>query len=258
MRALAVAGLDRQDARAADHSEENLMAQTRILMILTSNARMGMHDGETGLWLDEFATPFYAFEDAGMSPEIATIKGGAPAIDPRSLTDEAQTDATRRCLDDARLQEGLKSAPALRQVQTSLYDAVFLPGGHGAMWDFTASPELTVALEQFALKGLPIAAVCHGPAALVPVMDKRSQPLTRGRRVACFSDEEERAVGMEGVAPFSLERKLRDLGAVIEHAPAFQSHVEVDEFLITGQNPASSAAAADALIEMIRAARIAA
>ena len=234
------------------------MAQTRILMILTSNARMGMHGGETGLWLEEFAAPFYAFEDAGMSPEIATIKGGAPAIDPRSLTKEAQTEAVRRCLADVRLQEGLEAAPALRQVQTSAYDAVFLPGGHGTMWDFTASPELTVTLEQFALKGLPIAALCHGPAALVPVMDKRSQPLTRGRRVACFSDAEEKAVGMDAAVPFSLERKLRDLGAIIEPAAPFQPHVEVDEFLITGQNPASSVATAEALIQMIRGARIAA
>ncbi len=234
------------------------MAQTRILMILTSNSRMGMHDGETGLWLEEFAAPFYAFEAAGMSPEIATIKGGAPAIDPRSLAEDAQTDSVKRCLADARLQEGLKAAPALREVQTSAYGAVFLPGGHGCMWDFTASPELTVTLEQFALKGLPIAALCHGPAALVPIIDKRSQPLTRGRRVACFSDAEEKAVNMDSAIPFSLERKLRDLGAIIEPAAPFESHVEVDEFLITGQNPASSAATADALIEMIRGARIAA
>lgn len=234
------------------------MAQSRILMVLTSNARMGMHGGETGLWLEEFAAPFYAFEDAGMVAEVATIQGGEPPIDQRSLTEESRTDATRRCLEDARLQEGLKAAPALRTVQTSAYDAVFLPGGHGAMWDFPACPELTVALEQFALQAKPIAAVCHGPAALVPVMDKRSQPLTRGRQVACFSDEEERVVGLDRTVPFLLEKKLRDLGAMIEPAAPFQPRVCVDEFLITGQNPASSAATAEALIEVVRGARIAA
>lgn len=234
------------------------MAQSRILMVLTSNARMGMHDGRTGLWVDEFATPFYAFEDAGMSAEVATIQGGEPPFDPRSEEEAALTDAVRRMREDARLTEGLKQAPALRQVQTSAYDAVFLPGGHGAMWDFPASPELTVALEQFALQSKPIAAVCHGPAALVPIMDKRSQPLTRGRRVACFSNDEEREVGMDGVVPFKLESKLRDLGAIIEPAPAFQPKVEVDEFLITGQNPASSAPTAEALIQLVRGVRIAA
>lgn len=234
------------------------MAQSRILMVLTSNARMGLHEGQTGLWFDEFATPFYAFEDAGLSAEIATISGGEPPIDPRSLEEAAQTDATRRARDDSRLMQGLKDAPALRQVQTSAYDAVFLPGGHGCMWDFPASPELTVALEQFALQSKPIGAVCHGAAALVPIMDKRSQPLTRGRRVACFSDEEERELGLDRVVPFRLESKLRDLGAIIEPAAPFQPKVEVDEFLITGQNPASSAQAAEAMIEVIRGVRIAA
>lgn len=234
------------------------MAQSRILMVLTSNARMGMNDGETGLWLDEFVAPFYAFEDAGLTPEIATIKGGAAPIDPRSLTPDSQSEATRRYFEDVRLQEGMKAAPALRQVQTSIYDAIFLPGGHGAMWDFTASPELTVALEQFALQSRPIAAVCHGPAALVPVMDKRSQPLTRGRRVAVFSDAEERAVAMDRVVPFLLERKLRDLGAIIDPAEPFKPKVAVDEFLITGQNPASALGTAEALIQMMRGARIAA
>lgn len=234
------------------------MAQTRILMVLTSNPRLGMYEGDTGLWLSSFAAPFYAFEDAGMAPEIATIRGGAPAIDPASLSDPLETDAVKRCLDDARLQAGLAQAPALRQVQTSAYDAVFLPGGHGASWDFPASAELTVALEQFALKSKPIAAVGHGTAGLVPVMDRRSQPLTRGRRVACPSVEEERAGGWDRVLPFLIETKLRDLGAQIEAADPGTPRVAVDEFLITGQNAASARAAADALIRYVRDARIAA
>ena len=228
------------------------MAQSRVLMVSTSNDTYGFHGGKTGLWLEEFAAPFYALEEAGMIPEVATIRGGEPPLDPNSLKDDAQTDATRRFMEDTRLREGLKQAPALRDVQTSAYDAVFLSGGHGVMWDFTASPELVVALEQFALQSKPIAAVCHGPAALVPVMDKRSQPLTRGRKVACFSNEEERAVQLDRVVPFLLESKLRELGAEIEPAEPFQPKVCVDEFLITGQNPASSKGVADALVEVIR------
>ncbi|TVQ53861.1 MAG: type 1 glutamine amidotransferase domain-containing protein [Rhodobacteraceae bacterium] len=230
------------------------MAQTRILLVLTSNPRFGMHGGETGLAVDTFAAPFYAFEDAGMAAEIATIRGGEPPFAPGAT----ETDATRRLREDVRLMEGLKQAPALRQVQTSVYDAVFLPGGHGAAWDFPACPELTVALEQFALQGKPIAAVGHGAAALVPVMDRRSQPLTRGRKVACPSVEEDREAGVDGVLPFQIESKLRDLGAIIEPAAAFAEKVCVDEFLITGQNAASAGPAAEALIQTIRGARIAA
>jgi putative intracellular protease/amidase len=234
------------------------MAQTRILMVLTSNDRMGFNGGPTGLWLDSFAAPFYAFEDAGMSPEIATIKGGAPAIDPASLTDAALTDAARRAQGDDRLQAGLAAATALRKVQISAYDAIFLPGGRGAMWDFTACPELTVALEQFALKGRPIAAVGHGVAALTPVMDPRGAPLTRGKRVAAFSDAEEQAEGAAGAMPYSLEGKMRALGAIVEPAAPFTAHVETDGILITGQNAASALGVVAALVETIRGVRVAA
>jgi len=234
------------------------MAQTRILMVLTSNARMGFHEGETGLWLDSFAAPFYAFEEAGMAPEIATIKGGAPAIDPLSLKGDALTEAAARAQGDDRVQAGLTEAPALRRVQITAYDAIFLPDGRGAMWDFTACPELTVALEQFALKRRPIAAVGHGLAGLTPVMDPRGGPLTKDRRVACFSDAEEEAEGFAGVAPYSLETKLRQLGAEVAPAAPGVAHVETDDILITGQNPASSAAVAGALIEHIRGLRVAA
>ncbi len=234
------------------------MAQTRILMVLTSNDRLGMHGGHTGLWLDSFAAPFYAFEDAGMAPEIATIKGGAPAIDPASTAEAAQTDATRRMTGDARLQTGLAEAPALRRVQVTAYDAIFLPSGRGALWDFTACPELTVTLEQFALKARPIAAVGHGCAGLVPVMDPRGQPITRGRRIACASEAEEEAEGFAGATPFALEAKLRSLGALIEPAAAFAPHVVTDELLITGQNAASAMGVTEALIETIRGVRVAA
>ena len=234
------------------------MAQTRILMVLTSNKRLGMYDGETGLWLSNFAAPFYAIEQAGMAAEVATISGGAPAIDPASLKDEKHAAAVKTYLEDERLRAGLDQAPALREVQISAYDAVVLPGGRGATWDHPASAELTVALEQFALQGKPIAAIGHGTAGLVPVMDKRSQPLTRGRQVACYSAEEERAAGFDRVVPFLIESKLRDLGAEIAPAAPDEARVAVDEFLITGQNAASALPVAEALIEMIRGARIAA
>jgi putative intracellular protease/amidase len=234
------------------------MAQTRILMVLTSNGRYGMQGGETGLWLDSFASPFYALEDAGLAAEVATIRGGPPAVDPRSRAGAAATDAVRRADADARLQEGLGRAPAIRQVQITAYDAIFLPAGHGAAWDFPASPELTVALEQFSLKNRPIVAVGHGVAGLIPVMDRRSQPLTRGRRVAAPSLAEEKADGLDGALPFLIETKLRDLGALLAPAEPFAPKVEHDELLITGQNAASAAGAAEALIAFFRGARVAA
>ncbi|MGD1868559.1 MAG: type 1 glutamine amidotransferase domain-containing protein [Neomegalonema sp.] len=229
------------------------MAQPRILMILTSHADLGRTGEKTGLWVEEFAAPLYAFSDAGFSPAIATIKGGAPAIDPRSIEGDAVTEAVKRYQDDKNLQDVLAQSPKLSNVATLGYDAVFLPGGHGTMWDFPTSPELTVMLEQFALRDKPIAAVCHAPAAFAPVMDRNGAPLVKGRKVSCFSDEEERAVGYEAVVPFLLESKLRQLGAEITPAAAFAPQVSVDGNLITGQNPASSLATAQAMIDRLNA-----
>ena len=164
----------------------------------------------------------------------------------------------QRYQEDKNLQDVLAQAPKLSNVATLGYDAVFLPGGHGTMYDFPTSPELTVMLEQFTLRNKPIAAVCHAPAAFAPVMDRSGAPLVKGRKVSCFSDDEERAMGLDGVVPFMLESKLRQLGAEITPAEPFQSQVSVDGNLITGQNPASSKATAEAMIELLRAGQSAA
>ncbi|MEO1330675.1 MAG: type 1 glutamine amidotransferase domain-containing protein [Pseudomonadota bacterium] len=232
------------------------MAQPRVLMVLTSNDKFGFHGGETGVWLEEFAAPVYMLAEAGLKIGIATIKGGPPPIDPNSLKDDAMTDATRRFQQDEAMRAVLAEAPKLASVGALDYDAVFLPGGHGTMWDFPTAPELTVMLEQFALREKPIAAVCHGPAALAPVMDRRGRPLVEGKTVSVFTDAEEEAVGLAGVIPFSLEKKMRALGAEIAMAEPFQPRVSVDGNLITGQNPASSVGAAEAMVSMLRDAAV--
>lgn len=232
------------------------MAQPRVLMVLTSNNRFGMHGGETGVWLEEFAAPVYMLAEAGMKIGIATIKGGPPPIDPKSLEDDAMTDATRRFQQDEAMRSVLAEAPKLASVGALDYDAVFLPGGHGTMWDFPTAPELTVMLEQFALREKPIAAVCHGPAALAPVMDRRGRPLVEDKTVSVFTDAEEEAVGLMGLVPFSLEQKMRALGAEIASAEPFKPKTSVSGNLVTGQNPASSLGCAEALVQLLRGAAV--
>ena len=234
------------------------MAQPRILMVLTSHSRLGASGEATGLRLEEFAAPCYAFAAAGLTPEIATIKGGAPAIDPKSAEGDARTEAVERVLADEALRAALDAAPRLGQVATLGYDAVFLPGGHGAIWDFTTSPELTVMLEQFHLTGKPIAAVSQALAALAPVMDRFGRPLVRDRRISVATDEEARLAGVDRETPFMLETKMRQLGAEVVCAAPFQPQVSVDGNLITGQNAASAALAAEAMIELLRGVEVAA
>ncbi|MEG1832269.1 MAG: type 1 glutamine amidotransferase domain-containing protein [Burkholderiaceae bacterium] len=223
----------------------------RILMVLTSHGELGSTGRKTGLWLEEFAAPFYAFLAAGCEVVLASPRGGAVPVDPGSLADSAQTEATRRWADDD-LNRGLitRTLP-LSSVTASDFDAVFYPGGHGPMWDLAGDPGNAAVLSQFWCAGKPVGAVCHGVAALLAARDADGQSLLEGRHVTGFSDAEERAVGLDEVVPFLLQDRLLAARAIYEEAPPFKAHTVVDGRLVTGQNPASSVGAAHALLGLL-------
>jgi len=213
----------------------------KILMVVTSSATMDGQSEPTGLWFEELATPYYAFTDAGASVTLASIKGGPAPIDPRSLKARGKNEASvERFLDDAAASAALKGTIPITDVEPMAYDAVFLPGGHGTMWDLPESAELAALIGKAWAEGKVVAAVCHGPAALVGVKDETEEPLVKGRRVTSFSDSEERAVGLDKVVPFLLETRLRELGGRYECASDFQPFAVADGRLVTGQNPSSS------------------
>lgn len=221
----------------------------RILMILTSNDRMGSSGKRTGFWAEEFAVPYYALVDAGAVVDVATPAGGPAPVDPGSLKPKGQNDAVvERYLADAPLQKRLQETPRVRALDASRYDAVFFPGGHGTMWDLPGNAEVRRIVEQAERSGKVIAAVCHGPAALVDAMRADGQPLVAGRRVAGFTDTEEAGVGLTDVVPFLLETRLRELGGRFERVADWQPFAVRDGRLVTGQNPASSAAVAEEVL----------
>ncbi len=227
------------------------MAQPRILMVLTSYDRFGFHGGETGLSLEEFASACYALADAGAPAEITTIKGGMPPIDPASA--KGDSEALTRYQEDEFLKEALEASPKLSDVATLEYDAVFLPGGPGALWDFPTAPELTVMLEQFHLTGKPIVATGCALAALAPVMDRFGRSVVAGKTVSVYSDAEAEEASLKSVMPFSLETKMSQLGAEVDNGAPGEAKISVDGALITGQNAASAADAAKALVELLTA-----
>lgn len=220
------------------------MDQPRILMIVTSAGRMPSGK-DTGLWLEEFAIPYRQFRDAGAAVTVASPRGGPTPIDPRSAPDENQREAWREASDQ------LRETLPLERVNATDFDAVFLPGGHGTMFDLPDDIALKGLLEAFAIGDKVIAAVCHGPAGLVAVHGPNGEPLVSGRRVAAFTNEEEQAVELDGDVPFLLESRLRELGARVETAPAFQEHAIRDGQLVTGQNPPSSARTAALTLEAL-------
>ena len=224
----------------------------KILMVLTSHARLGDTGAKTGFWLEEFAAPYYVFKDAGAEVTLASPRGGQPPLDPKSDAPDAQTAATRRFAGDAAAQAALASTRKLAELRADDYDAVFYPGGHGPLWDLAEDRDSIALIEAFDRAGKPIGAVCHAPAALRHVRAADGTPLVRGRRVTGFSNEEEEAVQLTQVVPFLLEDMLGGHGARYERGPAWQPHVVEDGRLVTGQNPASSEPAAEALLRQLR------
>jgi len=222
----------------------------KILMVLTSHDQLGRTGEKTGLWLEEFAAPYFAFLDAGATVTVASPKGGQPPVDPQSDTAEGQTVSTRRLAADPAAKAALAGTIELARVEAVGFDAVFYPGGHGPLWDLAEDPKSISLISDFVTAGKPVAAVCHGPGVLRHV-ECGGQSIVKGKRVTGFSDSEEAAVHRTTVVPFLDEDELKRLGGLYEKTADWKSLVVVDGHLITGQNPASSLAVAEALIAAI-------
>ena len=222
-----------------------------ILMVLTSHDKLGDTGKKTGFWLEEFAAPYYVLSDAGATITLASPKGGQPPIDPTSDAPDAQTDDTRRFKDDAAAQSALAATVKLSAVDLNTFDAVFYPGGHGPLWDLAEDPVNIRLVEYFASGGRPIAAVCHAPAIFRHTKGTDGKPFVSGRHVTGFTNTEEAAAGLTGVVPFLVEDMLVANGGAYSKAADWESHVVVDGKLVTGQNPASSKEAAEALLKLL-------
>lgn len=223
----------------------------RILMVLTSHDDLGDTGRSTGFWLEEFASPYYVFTDAGHEVTLASPRGGRPPVDPTSAKPQMQTDATRRLADDAHAQALLSDTVELADVDPRDYDAVFYPGGHGPLWDLDRDPHSHRVIAATVAAGRPLGLVCHAPGVLRSVHTKEGDLLVAGRRVTGFTNGEEEAAGLTDVVPFLVEDALRASGADYEKGEDNQSHVVTDGSLVTGQNPASSADAARALLDLL-------
>ena len=225
----------------------------RVLIVLTSHTKLGHTGRDTGFYFDEMVTPYWALKDAGFDVDIASIGGGAAVHDPGSVqADPAERPApVSRFLDDKAAMAKLTNTTAIADVDATQFDAVFLPGGHGTMYDFPESAALAEVVSAiYAADGI-VGAVCHGPAGLVGATRPDGKPLVDGLRVNAFTDAEEEAVNLTDAMPFLLETRLRALGGRFEGTDNFQSHAVRDGQLVTGQNPASAGAVAALLLEAL-------
>lgn len=223
----------------------------KILMVLTSHDQLGDTGEKTGFWLEEFAAPYYVLKDAGADIVLASPKGGQPPLDPKSDSDDAQTDATRRFKADKDAQKALAETRVLAEVGDDGFDAIFYPGGHGPLWDLAEDTDSKRLIEAFAASDRPVGAVCHAPAVFRHTKGTDGKPLVAGKRVTGFTNTEEAAVGLTDVVPFLVEDMLAANGGKYEKGDDWGSFVIVDGKLITGQNPASSEEAARKLLSLL-------
>ncbi len=166
------------------------MPGKKVLIVTTSHAEMGSTGHRTGVWLEELATPYYVLVDGGADVTLASVRGGEIPFDPRSLPSgagnapgeqpEEQQDvpaSVRRFLADERIMRLAKASPSVGGFDPGAFDAVFLPGGHGTMWDLPASEALARLVGSMFDQRKIVAAVCHGPAGLVTAKREDGQAI---------------------------------------------------------------------------------
>jgi putative intracellular protease/amidase len=223
----------------------------KVLFVLTSHDQLGNTGRKTGFWLEELAAPYYVFKDAGAEVTLASPKGGQPPLDPKSNEPNFQTDQTRRFESDPVASAQLAATVRLDSIRQEDFDTVFYPGGHGPLWDLAEDEDSIRLLESLIAASKPVALVCHAPGALRHVRTPAGRPLVEGKRVTGFANSEEEGVGLTEVVPFLVEDELKAKGGKFERTEDWGVFIVTDGLLTTGQNPASSSAAAEKLLENV-------
>ena len=223
-----------------------------ILIVLTSHDQLGDTGAKTGFWLEELAAPYYVLKQAGATLTLASPKGGQPPLDPKSDEPSAQTESTKRFKADAAANVQLANTVRLDSVSQADFDTVFYPGGHGPLWDLAEDRDSIALIEAFLAANKPVAVVCHAPGVLRHVKNADGTPLVQGKQVTGFTNTEEAAVELTDIVPFLVEDELKGQGGVFSRTDDWGVHVVTDGLLTTGQNPGSSAAAAQVLLQQLQ------
>lgn len=228
----------------------NPNSENKVLMVVTSHDQLGKSGKPTGFWLSELTHPYFALRDAGLAVDIVSIKGGKAPIDPGSVEDKDA--ANQRFLDDPALKQSIEQSKALSSMEAKQYRAIVFAGGHGTMWDFPNNKAVNDVSRQIYESGGVVAAVCHGPAALVDITLSNGEHLIQGKKVTGFSNEEESKAGLTEVVPFLLEDAMKKRGANFSKAAPWQAHVISDQRIVTGQNPQSAQSLGEAVAKLLK------
>lgn len=247
IKSLALATIICSSTNGYSQSKKEITAK-KVLFVVTNVNVAPSNGAAIGLWLEEFATPYYTLTDKGFSITIASPSGGVSPVDLRSSAETNSNEQTRRFLADTEAQKALYHTIALKDVDPQDYDGIFYPGGRGPMWDLPENPYSVSIIESMFAAGKPLAFVCHGPVALKNAKNQQGVLILKDRKISGFTNAEE-ASGKTGAGiPYLLEDMLRGLGANYQKGPDFKPFVVKDGTLISGQNPHSSLKVAEELM----------
>lgn len=226
----------------------------RVLAVTTSTPEYASVGYRTGLWLGELTHCYDVLTDAGHDVTIASVAGGLVPLDPESLgTLILRQGGTHKRYADRDFMNLLSDTPSLAEVVDRPFDAIYLTGGHGTMFDFPSSPELGRLIQRIDTEGGIVSAVCHGPAGLLAAQAADGTPWLRGRKVTGFSWPEEKLASRADAVPFRLDHALTEQGA--DYTKALRpmvNKVVVDGRLVTGQNPMSATGVGEAVAKLLR------
>lgn len=226
------------------------MSDKNALIVVTNHEDLGGTGKKTGYYLSEVTHVFYPLKEAGYNIDFASPKGGPAPLDESSRdTDDPEN---KKFLEDKELMGKLNNTLALKEVNSDRYQVIHFAGGHGTMWDFPDSREAqNVATDIYEHGGI-VAAVCHGPAALVNMKTSDGKFLVDGKKVSAFTNAEEKEAELENVVPFLLQSKLKERGANFDEGDKWSDHVSISERLITGQNPQSAKSVGKAILDVAK------
>lgn len=223
----------------------------KILFVVTNHEKKGNTGEKTGFYLSEVTHPWDVLTSAGYEIDFVSPKGGKAPVEGFNLSDSTN----KKFWLDSKYREKIENTLNPQSINPEDYAAMHFAGGHGAMWDLSNNKQLTAIASKIYENNGIISAVSHGPAGLLNIkLDGKY--LVDGKKINAFTNEEETAVKLDKAAPFLLESKLIERGAVFEKSGLWQTHVTVDQRLVTGQNPQSAKAVGKALLQQLKASEI--
>ncbi|MCI2774191.1 type 1 glutamine amidotransferase domain-containing protein [Staphylococcus petrasii] len=224
----------------------------KIMIVNTSTDYFGEHEKPTGLWLGELVHFYNEFKDEDVTLDIFNVTGGNTPIDPVSLSPLMLDKKTKSYYKDAEFMNKLKYAQPITEAKPEDYDAIYFTGGHGVMYDFPENSTIQHAIETIYRKGGIVSAVCHGIAALLNAKAENGNYLIEDKHLTGFSNIEEVLANRDTLVPFHLQNEIKKRGAKYSFRRLpFTPYVQVDNRIVTGQNPQSPARVAQEVKKLL-------